>query len=125
MIANAKRFAFIALLAIALVQSSAAQTPDGPQPDVRSVDKFWSELHIDEITETPDRVAVRASRVGADGRIRPGLAIFCDGSSSGGSEALALQDLVLKTDDRWGNLRPGACDALLAAARRRRDAQGR
>lgn len=122
MIAAVNRLASMALL-VGLVQSSTAQAPYMHPMDENTFDKLLADVHIHEITvNAPYSVTVLASRAKAEGRKRPQQLILCDRSSSD-VEYIAVQDPVLKTDERWA-AKPGACDALLAAARRRKDAQG-
>jgi hypothetical protein len=119
MIAIAGRFASLALL-VALVQSTAAQAP----MDESTFDKLLADVHIHEVSvDAPYRVKVMVSRGKAEGKMGPEEYIFCERSSPD-AEYIAVQVLDLKTDDRWA-VKPGACDALLAAARRRKDAQGK
>jgi hypothetical protein len=128
LIAMAKGLASIVVVVVA-VQSLAAQAPDVLQLDMRFFNKWLSEqlseLSIDEITEADsmDMVVVRTSRIGADGRLGPDVVFKC-GRGSSGPEVLAFPDTALKTEERWA-APAGTCDALLAAARRRKDAQGR
>jgi hypothetical protein len=106
-----------------LVQPSAAQDAGMPRWDEPGFKKILSELRVDEITEDTDQVVVRVSGLKADGRTRSHTVFWC-GRDRGDRELMALVDLELKTDYRWVVPR-GTCDALLAAARWRRDAQGR
>jgi hypothetical protein len=77
---------------------------------------------IDEITEAPTRVVVRGTpRADKGKRVKAGWMVICERTQ--GRDVLLIQDRELKTDDRWG-LESGACDALLAAARKRKEAQG-
>jgi hypothetical protein len=116
-----RRLALIALL-VGMAQSSAAQTPYLEEMNEGWFDKLLSQLHVHEMIEDTDIVVVHASRTKADGR-QPGMVIACERSGSD-REWFAFRDLLVKTDDRW-TVKPGTCVALLAAARRRKDAQGR
>jgi hypothetical protein len=83
---------------------------------------FFSQSLIDEITEGPTRVFVRLR--GPDAKDRSGSRwwVACERIAPS-REVVIIQDRELKTDDRWG-AEPGTCDALLAAARKRKEAQG-
>jgi hypothetical protein len=88
------------------------------------MEQVFSQSLIDEVTEAPARVIVRGIQADTGKRVGLGWLMICERSSQGG-ETLIVQDRALKTDDRWGSLAPGTCDALLAAARNRKEAQGR
>src|SRR5215475_4526120 len=98
---------------VRLAQPSAAQ--ELMELDERWFDRFFSVMRVDEITDSPHSVVVRASRILSEGRI---YTLMDPVSCLRGSEAdiLAIFDSALKTDDRQ-SLRPGTCDKLLAAAR--------
>jgi hypothetical protein len=82
---------------------------------------FFSQSVIDEITEGPTQVVVRGTARADKGK-RTDWLLVCDRTDRRRS-AMILQDRELKTEDRWG-LESGDCDALLAAARKRKEAQG-
>jgi hypothetical protein len=118
MIAATGRLASLALF-LFLAGSSAAQTPLPPEMDESIFDKFLASALINEITlDAPYRVMVTFSRANPELRKRTEQRILCD------EDSMAIQDLDLKHDDRYA-VKPGTCDALLAAARRRKEAQER
>jgi hypothetical protein len=108
-----RAIASIALLVAA--QSLLAQESNPLSPLLR----FPPELVIDEITESASQVVVRGTR--AEDGARWELVCGTTGQRRG---TFIIQDLELKTDDRMG-LDSGACDAWLAAARERKEAQRR
>jgi hypothetical protein len=101
-----------------------ARTVVAQGSDIPYLEMALEQLRIHDITKEESKVTVRGSRVEADRstdrliicapyppeRYRPELWY------------LAIQDLTLRTDDRIV-VEPAFCDALLAAAQRRKDAQ--
>jgi hypothetical protein len=84
---------------------------------------FFSQSVIDEITEGPTQVVVRGTIRADNGwRARADWLLVCERTDRRRG-VMIVQDRELKTDDRWG-LESGTCDALLAAARQRKEAQG-
>lgn len=114
--------AALRILAVSLVflpgipRLSTAQGVDIPAPS-----EILAQFQIDEITEESSKVTVRARRVEANGRLTPGLVIRCHRSPSDRS-MLTITDVDQQTDDRI-YVDTGFCDALLAAARRRKETQ--
>ena len=113
--------------AIAAV-SLAVLGPSSVAQDVAKLGEPWfnellAGLRVDEITADSGQVVVRASLPKADGGTEADAVFIC---SRGDPELdmFGWVDKKLKTDNRIGVQR-GACDALLAFARRRRYAQGK
>jgi hypothetical protein len=108
---------------VCVAQSSLAQSNSLSPHEF--VPNLFQQTRIDDITEDPARVIVRASRLHPDGRIAAGLLITCHRSSPERTY-LAVQDYTLKTDDRLVvDVEPGFCDAMLALARQHQAAQRR
>src|SRR5262245_16137697 len=123
-LAHGLRSLWLKFVAIVLLVS-LAQPPTAQELmewDERWFDRFFSVMRVDEITDSPHSVVVRASRMLGEGRIMLMDPVTCLRGSE--ADSLAIFDSVLKTDDRQ-SLRPGTCDQLLAAARRRKAAQER
>ena len=118
------RLVAISLLAfLGLAQSSAAQSGDSFQPE--HLPKLFEGTRIDEIREESSQIVVGLRRMPADGRIVPGLLIVCSRTKPDSKhEILRVEDHMLKFQDVYPAQR-GVCDALLTAARQRKDAQER
>ena len=118
------RLVAISLLAlVGLAQSSAAQSGDSVRPEQLS--KFFEETRINEIRDEPSQIVVGLSRTPTDGRIAPDLLIVCKRTRPDGKyERLIISDRMLETQDHYPAQR-GYCDALLTAARQRKEAQER
>jgi hypothetical protein len=101
-----------------IAQSSLAQSSPAPH---EFVPNLLQQTHIDDITEDPARVVVRASRPHQDKQSAPGVLIICDRTRFG-HEFLAVQDHTLLTDDRLV-VGSGFCDAMLALIRQHQAAQ--
>lgn len=108
------------VLLVGLAQSSLAQSTSLFPHEV--VPNLFQQMRIDDIAEDPEKVIVRVSRLLPDGQIAPGLLVTC--YRSPGHELLAIQDHTPLTDDRLV-VGSGFCDAMLALARQRQDAQQR
>jgi hypothetical protein len=104
---------------ISLAQSSLAQSSNLSPHEF--VPNLLQQTRIDDITEDPARVIVRASRLHPDRQSAPGVLIICDRTRPG-HEFLAVQDHTLLTDDRLV-VGSGFCDAMLALTRQHQAAQ--
>jgi hypothetical protein len=119
-------FSCLRLVAIAavclavLAQPSVAQDAGMPRWDEPSFKKILSELRIDEITEDTGRVVIRVSGPKAEARAWSNTTITCGRGRADHDDTFGITEL--ETDHRWVVPR-GTCDALVAAARWRRDHQ--
>ncbi len=106
---------------ISLVQPSLAQSNSLSPHEF--VPNLLQQTHIDDITEDPARVIVRASRLHPDRQSTPGVLIICDRTRPG-HEFLVVQDHTLLTDDR-SVVMSGFCDAMLTLVRQHQATQRR
>jgi hypothetical protein len=104
---------------ITLMLVTNALLAQGPSLE-KALQAYLPRSLIDDITETPAQVVVRGTMPAGSGKQHWWL--ICERTGERRS-IFAIQDLELKTDDRWG-LEAGNCDSLLAAARKRKEAQG-
>jgi hypothetical protein len=117
--------AVLHLACVALLRCASAQGSEPSPLDRLLTREFLSRLHIDSITEDATGLALRYRPIETDGSVGSGTAVIgCLRGSSGKNDMLVIHDFVLRTDDRWG-VKTGFCDALLAAARERKDTQER
>jgi hypothetical protein len=100
-----------------MTQSSLAQSSPSPH---EFVPNLLQQARIDDITEDPARVIVRASRLYLDRQSAPGVLIICDRTRPG-HEFLVVQDHALLTDDR-SVVASGFCDSMLALVRQHQSA---